>query len=199
MAQVSVNTAALQQLAGIEPPPKPVVMPVPAPVHHWVRKVPSKVVASKPAAPVEQAAAHVPVPQGTAPEPAHVPVPQGAAPKPAAAAQPAAPAKPAAPQPPKPPAPVSLTFAPGSSTLPASAAAALKPFCTAPGMVSIDARAPAVASDPSAAMRLSLARAFAVRDALAACGMAPQNILPRADGAVPGQNEDTTTIGSGVR
>ncbi len=194
MAQVSVNTAALQQLAGIEPPPpKPVVMPAPAPVHHWVRKAPAKAAASKPAAPVEQAAAHVPVPQGTAPKPAHMPVPQGAPPKPAEAA------KPPAPQPSKPPAPVSLTFAPGSSTLPANAAAVLKPFCTAPGMVSIDARAPAVASDPSAAMRLSLARAFAVRDALTACGLAAQNILPRADGAAPGQNEDSTIIGSGVR
>lgn len=181
MAQVSVNTAALQQLAGIEPPPpKPVVMPAPAPVHHWVHKAPAKAVASKPAAPVEQAAAHVPAPQSVAPKPA-------------------APAKPATPQPAKPPAPISLTFAPGSSTLPANAAAVLKPFCTAPGMVSIDARAPAVASDPSAAMRLSLARAFAVRDALTACGVAPQNILPRADGAAPGQNEDSTTIGSGVR
>lgn len=169
-AQVTVNPAALQQLAGIAPPP-PVVEPVAAPMHHWVH-VSHSPVAPKPAAPkpssVQQAAARVP---------------QAAA-------------KPAAPVPPKPPAAITLAFAPGSSDLPADAAAALKPFCAAPGQVAVDARAPAVASDPSAAMRLSLARAFAVRDALAACGVAPQNILPRADGAVAGQNEDVTTIGS---
>ena len=44
-------------------------------------------------------------------------------------------------------------------------------------------------------MRLSLARALAVRDALVACGVPSQNILPRALGAVPGQNEDETVLG----
>lgn len=154
------------------------VEPVAAPVHHWVH-VSHNAVAPKPAAPkpssVQQATARVPQAAKVPPAPA---------------------AKPAAPVPPKPPAAITLAFAPGSSDLPADAAAALKPFCAAPGQVAVDARAPAVASDPSAAMRLSLARAFAVRDALAACGVAPQNILPRAEGAVAGQNEDVTTIGS---
>jgi len=47
-------------------------------------------------------------------------------------------------------------------------------------------------------MRLSLARALTVQAALTACGVPPQNILPRAQGAVPGQNEDEAVIGSGV-
>jgi hypothetical protein len=178
LAQVTVNPAALQQLAGIEPPPPmpPMVVPVAAPVHHWTHKTHTAVAAPKPVAPV-QVSAHVPAPV--------IPKPVAAAPIPPAA--------------PKPAAPVSLVFAPDSADLPANATAALKPFCTTPGQVAINARAPAVASDPSAAMRLSLSRAIAVQAALTACGVLPQNILPRALGAVPGQNEDETVIGSGAQ
>ena len=121
------------------------------------------------------------------------------APVPVAARIVAPPAPKPAPAAPKPMAPVSLVFAPGSSTLPGNAAAALKPFCTAMGQIAIDARAPADPSDPSAAMRLSLARAFTVRDALTACGVPGSRILPRADGDVPGQNEDETVVGGGPK
>jgi hypothetical protein len=179
LAQVTVNSAALQQLAGIVPPPA-VVTTMAAPMHHWTHHaVPAP---AKPAAPVQQATAQVTT------HVIHVPGPPAPAPK-----------LPASPAPPMPPANVTLIFATGSSNLSPTAIEALKPFCTSHGVVSVNARAPAVASDPSAAMRLSLARAFAVKDALTACGVPPQNILPRAQGAVPGQNENITVIGSGIR
>jgi outer membrane protein OmpA-like peptidoglycan-associated protein len=82
-----------------------------------------------------------------------------------------------------------VTFVPGGDDLQASAAAALQPVCKhagAAGLVAIDAYAPADASDPSAAMRLSLSRAFAVRDALTGCGIPAAHIIPRADGAAGG-------------
>jgi len=176
LAQVTVNQAALQQLAGVEPPPPAtaVVLPVAAPVRHWrhAAHAPVATAAPKPAAPVQQASAHVMPPAA-----------------PSAAKPPAAP---------RPAAPVSLVFAPGSADLPANATAALKPFCTAPGKVAIDARAPTDPSDPSGAMRLSLARAMAVSDALSACGVPEQNIIPRAQGNMPGENEDEAVIGSGA-
>jgi len=173
LAQVTVNPAALQQLAGIEPPP-PVAMavslPVAAPVHHWAH---SAHITVRPLAPAQAVAG----------------------PKPPAPVQTAA----RVPPPALPAAPVALVFAPGSADLPANATAALKPFCTTPGKVAVDARAPNDPSDPSGAMRLSLARALAVQSALASCGVPPQNILPRAQGAVPGQNEDEAVIGGGPK
>jgi outer membrane protein OmpA-like peptidoglycan-associated protein len=180
LAQVTVNPAALQQLAGIEPPPPmAAVVPVAAPVHHWAHA--ARAPAPRAEAPVQQAAAHVMAPL-----------------KPPVAAVAVAAKPPAPPSPPQPGAPVSLVFAPGSADLPANAAAALKPYCTASGHVAISAHAPADPSDPSAAMRLSLARALAVQQVLAYCGVPPTNILPRALGDVPGQNEDETVIGSGT-
>ncbi len=108
-----------------------------------------------------------------------------------------APKAPAAPALPPPPLAASLIFAAGSAALPANAGAALKPFCKSTELISIDAHArQAMPSDPSIAMRLSLARALAVRDALAACGVPAQNILPRALGTIPGQNEDETVLGT---
>ncbi len=89
-----------------------------------------------------------------------------------------------------------LLFAPGSADLPSNAAAALKPICTASSQVTVETRAPTDPHDPSAAMHLSLSRALAVQAALTSCGVPPQNILPRADGGLPGQNEDETIIGS---
>jgi len=177
-AQITVNPAALQQLAGVVAPP-PVVEEIAAPTpvahhrahtHHLVQAVAH----GKPPAPVA-AAARITAPAAK-PEPA-----------------------PATPKPISPVflAPVSLAFAPGSDDLPANATAALKPFCTPASHIAIDARAPSDPSDPSAAMRLSLSRAMAVQQALTACGVPSQNILPRADGNVPGKNEDETLIGSG--
>lgn len=178
LAQVVVNPAALQQLAGIEPPPPPVAMvvPVAAPVHHWTQRKPKP--APKPAAPV-QASARVVAPP--------------APPKATATAKP----QPIPPAAPKALAPVTLAFTPGSADLPAGAAAALKPYCASSSHIAIDGRAPADPADPSAAMRLSLARALAVQAALTSCGVPPQNILPRALGAVPGKDENAIVVGSG--
>ncbi|MGO9817653.1 MAG: OmpA family protein [Acidocella sp.] len=172
-AQVAVNPAALQQLAGIAPAPAPAAPqaapPAPHIVHHHHAAPPPA--AAKPALPVPAVA-------------------KVAAPPPAPPA--------AAPVAPKPLAPVRLSFAPGSVDLPPNAADALKPFCTAGGMISIDAHAPATPSDPSVAMRLSLSRALAVKNALAACGVPAQNIVPRAMGATPGQANDQTIVAAGA-
>jgi len=172
-AQVTVNPAALQQLAGIVPQPPTSAAPALPLVRHrpHFHRVVQAVAHAKPAAPV-QVAARVVAP----PAPKAAPLPAPAAPKPLA--------------------PISLVFTPGSADLPASATAALKPFCAAKNRIAIDARAPADPNDPSAAMRLSLSRALAVQGVLTACGVPPQNILPRANGDVPGANEDETVIGS---
>ncbi len=168
-AQVVVNQAALDQLAGIQPKPVAVVE-VPKPVvHHVVHHA-----VHKPAPPVAVAVA----------KPAPPPIP--------VVAKPAAP-KPAAPPPP--PAPASLTFASGSSDLPAGATAALHPFCAdKTARVTINATAPGDPSDPSVAMRLSMQRAFAVRAALTGCGVPDANILPRALGSAGGKNLDSTQV-----
>ncbi|MDE1895726.1 MAG: OmpA family protein [Rhodospirillales bacterium] len=89
-----------------------------------------------------------------------------------------------------------IEFAPGSATLPAGASAALKPFCTASAPVPVIARAPTDPNDPSGAMRLSMARTFAIRDALTACGVPAQNIIPRASGSVPGADDNEALIGA---
>jgi hypothetical protein len=50
----------------------------------------------------------------------------------------------------------------------------------------------------SAPMRNSLTRAFAVRDALTACGVPAAHIIPKADGPVAGRNPDTAVVSLGV-
>lgn len=182
-AQVTINPAALAQLAGISPArPAPVAPKPAAPVARHVIIHPRKIVAAE----------EKPLPPAPVPVVARVPAPP--APKPAAPKPP--PPKPAAPKPAPPPAPVSLVFAEGSAKLPANAGTVIEPFCKSSGVIGIDARAPGDPSDPSVAMRLSLARALAVRDALTACGVAPQNIIPRALGSVPRQNDDETVLGA---
>ncbi len=169
-AQVVVNPAALTQLAGIGAPAQPVAsaqMPMARPVVQHLR------VHRRPAAAIEKTPAPVPV-----------------------VARVIAPAAP--PAPPKQaslPGPATLQFADGSSALPGNAAGLLKPFCGTGFVVGINARAAGDPSDPSIALRLSLARALAVRDALVACGVPTLHILPRALGAVPGQNENETVLG----
>ena len=119
---------------------------------------------------------------------------------PPAAAPPVAALKPAAPNPaPAPLLPATLHFAPGSADLPPGAAATLHAYCASPSTIAIDARAPSDPSDPSAAMRLSLARALAVQQALTSCGVPVQRILPRALGNVAGQDEDETIIGKAAK
>ncbi len=188
-AQVTVNAAALQQLAGVPPAPPPVATPKPTPMapaphivqHHHTAPAP---VAAKPAA-----LSPPPLPQGAPP------LPQNAAPATLKAAPPP-PATPA--QVVKALAPVHLSFAPGSADLPANAGSALRPFCHEGGMISIDAHAPPNPTDPSAAMRLSLSRALAVKAVLAACGVPVQNIVPRAMGAAPGHADDQTIVAAGT-
>ncbi len=170
-AQVTINPAALQQLAGIAAPPPAIAAPVPAPKHHFP--------AAKPVQkPIVAVAARTPAPP---PAPAAV----------------AAPLVPSPPKPPAPiaPAPIAIIFAPGSSALPAGAAAALAPFCKTSLVLSVAGHAPADAANASVPMRLSMDRAMAVRDALTACGVPPQNILPRALGAVPGADPNAALLG----
>ncbi len=188
MAQVSVNPAALTQLAGV-PAPAPVVVHKAAQrlthgalVRHQ-RHVAAKAKKTAPAVIVPVVGRPAPV----APKPA---APAPLAPKP--------PAPPPAPAPSPAPAPVDIAFAADSAILPAGAGARLAPFCKVTGPIVITARAPADPDDNSSSMRLSLARALAVRISLTACGVAPQNILPRALGAAPGGATDTTEIQAGL-
>ncbi len=168
-AQVYVNQAALDQLAGIK---KPVAAP--APVRRVVYRPHLKTIV-KPAAPVQVASAAV-------------------MPKPVAPVKPAAPVLPAVVRPVY-KGPVTIEFAPGSDVLPAGAAAALVGLCGLSGPVTVDARAADDAADPSAALRHSLARALAVKSALAGCGVPGTRVLPRALGDVAGADENSVTVG----
>jgi hypothetical protein len=169
-AQVVVNPAALQQLAGIIPAgPAPIAVPA-APRHRIVYHVRRKPVAKSP--------------------PSATVIPAIVKPPPLPPATPVI-AKPViAP----PPGPVTLHFAVGSADLPPGAAAVLKPLCGSKTFIAINATAPGSANDPSIAMRLSLSRALAVRDALTACGVKGTSILPRALGDIPGKDDDTTVV-----
>jgi hypothetical protein len=162
---VTINPAALQQLAGIAPPPIPVFAAPAPPVVHHARQRHLAILLVRPAAPMVAK----PLPPKPVPVVARVPAPAVLA-------------------------PVTLMFAEGSADLPASAAPTLKPYCRAGGVLAIDARAAGDPSDPSVAMRLSLARAMAVRGALVSCGVPAANIIPRALGQVPGVNNDETQL-----
>jgi hypothetical protein len=209
IAQVSVNPAALMQLAGV-PVPHPASVPETVPkadhvafVRHWrhvaanatkLKVAGNATKVKKPLPPVVVPVVARPAP--VAPKtPAVVPVVA----KPATA--PAAPklvTAPVAPKPTPPPAPVDIAFATGSATLPAGAEARLAPFCKISGPIVINARAPADPDDNSQSMRLSLARALAVRASLSACGVASPDLLPRALGAAPGGAPDVTQIQAGL-
>lgn len=197
-AQVIINQAALQQLAGT-PAPAPVVKRVMAvrPVVRWrrpaVRVVPAaiRILPPPPAPPPLLATAPAPVvavPVVAAPVVPKLlslltpPRPRVATavvkPQAAAAAAPGA---------------VVLRFAAGDDSLPDGAQAALAPICQQAAMASlvvIDAFAPASGSDASAPMRESLNRALAVKGALTGCGVPAAKIIPRADGTTGG---DTAT------
>jgi len=171
-AQVTINPAALVQLAGLpalHPAPPAAAAPI---VHHYIRH--RRAAVAKPAPPkIVQAAAKLPAPAVAIPSapPAHVT--------------------------PKPLGPVRIEFAAGSAALPAGTAAAIAPYCHSAARIGINARAAGEADDPSVAMRLSLQRAMAVRDALTACGVPAQNIIPRALGDVPGGDDNETVLGGG--
>jgi len=167
-AQVTVNQAALQQLAGITPPvPVFVELPTNPAAPHRIRHRHLAIMMILPPRPAPMVAK--PLPPKPVAVVARVPAPTVLG-------------------------PVTLTFAVGSAALPTSAATTLKPYCKSNGTLAINARAAGDPSDPSVAMRLSLARAMAVRDALTACGVPPQNIIPRALGEIPGANNDETQL-----
>jgi hypothetical protein len=174
-AQVYVNQAALDQLAGVEAPAAAPPVVRPAPARRVVYRPHVKTIV-KPAAPVQVASAAV-VPKVVAP------------------VKPAAPVAPAVVRPVY-KGPVTLKFAPGSDALPPGAAAALAGVCGLTVPVTVDARAADDASDPSAALRLSLARALAVKAALTGCGVPGTRVLPRALGDVAGADENAVTVGA---
>jgi hypothetical protein len=202
-AQVVVHQAALDQLAGIAPVAAvPVVARKVAhrPAARRVKVVKRAGVVLGPSALVGKSMMGSPPP-----EPVAKVVAKPAPEKPFVPAVPVKPvvtvavAKPA-PALPALPGVVVLQFADGDDALPGNAAAALRPVCAAAksaGFVAIDAYAPADIDDPSAAMRLSLSRAFAVRDALTVCGVPAIHIIPRADGAAGDASTARITIGQG--
>jgi outer membrane protein OmpA-like peptidoglycan-associated protein len=193
-AQVIVHQAALDQLAGIAVPAAPAVKPAPRVFHYpLLHRVVARAAKPKAVLAVAKPKAPPPVVSVVAP-PAVMPAPTTLPPMPWVPV-PGAPTKPPAQlavvKPPPPPRPVmpavTVGFAPGGADLTAGAPAALQPICKAAhdnGYVSIDAYAPADSTDPSAAMRLSLSRAFAVREALIKCGLPLARLIPRADGAM---------------
>ncbi len=177
-AQVIINQAALDQLAGIPP----VVILAPPEIRQPPRKVTYRPVYHR----------HVVAPKIAS---AGVVAKPPAAPKPVAPKAELAVAKPVVPKPAAPPPVAEISFAAGASDLPPGIIAQLKPFCaklTPSGPITIDAYAAADPNDPSAAPRLSMARAFALRDALMACGIPSASIIPRADGV--GKNPDVAQI-----
>ncbi len=176
-AQVVINQAALDQLAGIPP----AVITAPPEIRQPPRKVTYRPVYHRHVAAPEIANTRVV---------AKPPV----APKPVAPKAELAVAKPVVPKPAPPPV-AEISFTAGAADLPPGIIAQLKPFCAklAPGgPITIDAYAAADPSDPSAAPRLSLARAFALRDALMACGIPSASIIARADGV--GKNPNIAQI-----
>jgi hypothetical protein len=182
-AQVIINQEALNQLAGIPPP----VITAPPAIRQRPHKITYRHVPPKHAGESHIAGAHV---AAKAP-----PAPVQAAPKPAIQPVVAKPAAPPAPPKPQPPPSAVILFTAGGAGLPDNSAAMLKPFCAhSGGLVTIDAYAPADPADPSSAARLSMSRAFAIRDALAACGIASSNIIPRANGAAKTANPDAAEI-----
>ncbi|WP_234730595.1 OmpA family protein [Acidocella facilis] len=183
-AQVTVNQAALRQLQGL-PEPAPVAAPAARPAMARPHKIYKRH--------TENHAAVKPVLAVAKPAPAPKPAPP--APQPVVA-KPVAP-----PAPPKPSIPslATLDFAPGSAALPVNAQAVLKPFCAASTPVPVIAHAPRDPNDASGAMRLSLARAFAIRDALTACGVNAANVIPRAAGPAKSGDSNQAEIGAGAK
>ncbi|WP_297366849.1 OmpA family protein [Acidocella sp.] len=168
---VALNPAALAQLAGQPPAPPP--RPAAAPPHIMAHRPAARPKTARPAAMGVKAA---PAAQPPAARPLAAPAP--------------------APTSFLPPQPLRLSFAPQSAALPDSAAQALAPYCQAKVRLTISAHAPLTGSAPSAAMRLSLARAQAVQAALEACGVPAANIIPRALGPAPTPaDDDTVSVG----
>jgi hypothetical protein len=181
-AQVFINQAALDQLAGIVPGAAAQSGNHPPPViRQRVRKIAyRRVLPRRIRAPHLAGAAVI-----------AKPAPPSAAPVPKPAVQPVV----ARPAPPPVPKPAFIDFAAGDADLPGNGADTLRPFCThSGGVIIIDAYAAADPSDPSSAPRLSMSRAFAIRDALTACGIPSSSIIPRADGAARVENPDAAEI-----
>ncbi len=173
-AQVMINQAALDQLAGIAPGAvAPPVIGAPPVIRQAPRKVSYRRVIRR----------HVGLPPRLAAKPAGPVQPVLVKP----AIPPPAPAKPAL-------APAMIRFAAGGADLPGNSAGVLQPFCGRSHMIVIDAYAAADPAEPSAAARLSMSRAFAIRDALTACGVPDNLIIPRANGAAKTADPDAAEI-----
>ncbi len=183
-AQVVINQAALDQLAGIVPNAAPVTA-APSPTRPAPRRAAYRRVLAKRIGKVPRVAS------GAIAKPAPAkPV------APPVVAQPVV-ARPQAPVPPKPALPqlAIIKFTANGFDLPGNSAAALKPFCAHAGnIVTIDAYAAPNPSDPSDAARLSMSRAFAIRDALTACGIPAGEIIPRANGAAKTSDPDAAMV-----
>ncbi len=183
-AQVTINPAALDQLAGIPP----VVITAPPVLRQAPRRVTYRPV-------VHHHVTESPTLLAVPAMPKPVALPKAAPAGPIAERVVAKPVVPLAAPKPAPPANVEIVFATGAADLPPGTRATLKAFCAKPtpsGFITIDAYAAADPNDPSVAPRLSLSRAFALRDALVACGVPSSSIIPRADGA--GKNPDVALI-----
>jgi outer membrane protein OmpA-like peptidoglycan-associated protein len=219
-AQAVVHQSALDQLAGIAPPPAPAVKIVQHRAvvrkNRVVKRVPVAVAAVAPAAKVPPPTVVTPPPQAPAgpmdaqstavavaaleAEKAKVAEQKFAAASSAPVVPMAVPKPPPAPAPLPGMSPITVKFEAGGDDLPGDAASSLQPVCKragADGIVAIDAYAPSDPGDPSAAMRLSLSRAFAVRDALTGCGIPAAHIIPRADGDVGGDTGIARVVLSG--
>lgn len=183
-AQVQIHPAALAQLAGISPsPPARAAHP---PVHRAAQRL-----VRHARRPTKPAALPVPPPPAPGAAPGSTPATAAPAVTPAVAKPVTMPPKAlGTPPPPVIPPPLTIRFAPGSAALPPQAQAALQAFCKTPAKLGIDAKAAGDPNDPSVAMRLSLARALAVRDALTACGVNSTRIIPRALGSAAGGPEN---------
>ncbi len=102
------------------------------------------------------------------------------------------PTAPPPPAPSQPPQTLRVGFAPGQSNLPPSEAGALTELGqamprTGTARVEVLAYAPVTEGDASAARRLSLARALAVRSTLAGAGVPADRIIMRALGSPPAE------------
>jgi len=166
------------------PPPAIEAAPPPAPA-------PMQPIASAASAGPKAPAAPSPPSGPAAATPAAVPQHTPSAPATAAALSgPAAPSAPALSTAPPPPRRLSVAFAPGDAALSAEARSALTALVkaahpTPDTTFEVAARAPGTGDDASAARRLSLARALAIRSALVADGVPAANVYMRALGAPP--------------
>lgn len=186
LAQVQVNSAALQQLQGL--PAAPV-----APPHPTAQPRPPIPQPARPEKPRAQTPLRAKPPALAAPHQSLTSQPS----KPAAAS--GVPTPPVTLHTPRLPPTIKMSFATGSALLPAGADARLTSFCTSKSRIWILAHAPGTDKSTNSAMQLAMQRAFAIRDALISCGVAAQNIIPQSTVAASGPGSDEALIGANTK